>query len=329
MNGAMYDVREVQAKIAEGRRLMVAGDEKMLRELRPGHWIGGTIPYFMTERGGALLKDSIYAAELPDLMNGATIKTYDKDSIADLYVDGPENGFSVVIFPAFSPTHFSFALNAPASEGFATRPLIGWVSGVDLAELGAATPKVFSGEESRTIDDGATVMHVPLPPDKYAEVNVVNIFRQGSGDAIVFFEDGFKATDVLVNDSKKNFVEYLAEKSVDTRLPLVADYAGAMINVSFEVVDAGKRTVSFYAPVFKGVEYKLAMPVGDYIRAFNQNLPAASGRRILFSCNCVLNYLYSGLEGKRTGEITGPMTFGEIAYQLLNQTMVYVAIGDL
>ena len=46
-----------------------------------------------------------------------------------------------------------------------------------------------------------------------------------------------------------------------------------------------------------------------------------------FSCNCVLNYLYAGLEGKKTGEFNGPATFGEIAYQLLNQTLVYLTIS--
>ena len=49
---------------------------------------------------------------------------------------------------------------------------------------------------------------------------------------------------------------------------------------------------------------------------------------LFFSCNCILNYLYSELEGKKTGGITGPITFGEIAYQLLNQTMVYLTIED-
>ena len=32
------------------------------------------------------------------------------------------------------------------------------------------------------------------------------------------------------------------------------------------------------------------------------------------------------LEGKKTGAFTGPITFGEIAYQLLNQTLVYLEV---
>jgi hypothetical protein len=39
--------------------------------------------------------------------------------------------------------------------------------------------------------------------------------------------------------------------------------------------------------------------------------------------------LYGHLEGKRTGSITGPITFGEIAHQLLNQTMVRLYLRDI
>lgn len=76
--------------------------------------------------------------------------------------------------------------------------------------------------------------------------------------------------------------------------------------------------------MFRGVEYRHAFPVDDYVREFTMRMPDEAG--IFFSCNCILNYLYSELEGKKTGAITGPVTFGEVAYQLLNQTLVYITI---
>jgi hypothetical protein len=82
--------------------------------------------------------------------------------------------------------------------------------------------------------------------------------------------------------------------------------------------------VSLYAPVFTGVKYRIAAPVPDYIGSFAKALP--KGVNPAFSCNCILNFLYSELEGKVTAGITGPVTFGEIAYQLLNQTLVYLTI---
>ena len=164
------------------------------------------------------------------------------------------------------------------------------------------------------------------PADVHANINIVNIFKQGSGDAITFSEDGFSSTDAYVNGVRRNLAEYLLEKKIDTKLPLVADYSGAMINTSFQSVDGTTKKVAFYAPVFRGVEYKIAAPTPDYVTAFESRLPRFAADTIAFSCNCILNYLYANLEGKRTGKVTGPITFGEIAYQLLNQTLAYVTI---
>jgi hypothetical protein len=98
-----------------------------------------------------------------------------------------------------------------------------------------------------------------------------------------------------------------------------------MINVSFQALDEAARRVRFYAPVLTGVEYRQAAPVGDYrsgLSAFLANHRVAP----VFSCNCVLNYLYAGLQGGQPIAIGGPATFGEIAYVLLNQTLVYLQI---
>ena len=78
-------------------------------------------------------------------------------------------------------------------------------------------------------------------------------------------------------------------------------------------------------PSVPDIEYRLAKPVNDYLGAFQEALGSVETDKV-FGCNCVLNYLYSGLEGRRSEGFTGPMTFGEIAYQLLNQTMVYLSL---
>ncbi|MCB0414559.1 MAG: hypothetical protein KDD50_09505, partial [Bdellovibrionales bacterium] len=84
------------------------------------------------------------------------------------------------------------------------------------------------------------------------------------------------------------------------------------------------KVVNFYAPVFPNVEYKLAKPIENYASQFEKSIPQEAGD-LTFSCNCILNFLYGELEGKQIN-VNGPMTFGEIAYQLLNQTMVYVTL---
>jgi hypothetical protein len=159
-------------------------------------------------------------------------------------------------------------------------------------------------------------------------MGIVNIFSQGDGDTIEFLEDGFIHSRALINGEERFLSDYVTEKQLDIRFPLVADYFGIMVNVSFQKVEEEEKKVHFYAPLFKGMKYKQAKDVGDYVAEFTKQMPTDSAN-IVFSCNCILNYLYSELEGKKTGGIIGPITFGEVAYQLLNQTLAYLTILDI
>jgi hypothetical protein len=328
MTTGMYTINAVKDMVTAGKKLLLAGDEAGLRELPKGSWIGGTIPYFMAAQGGVCTKEQLFVTQLPDYVGNVKVAIYDQKNIGKVYNDAPEQGFSTIIIPAASPTHLDFALNAPTFENFATRPLIGWISGVFLDDLGQVSPKVFDGTQGKAFENAAVVLHAELPKDKIVEIGIVNIFEQSDGDTITFSQNGFSAQEVMVNDSKVNFADYLAEKKVDTKLPLVADLFGAMINTSFKGVDEVNQQVDFYAPVFEGIEYKIAKPVGDYVEDFRSRIPQGAGDHLVFSCNCILNYLYAELEGKKTADFTGPITFGEIAYQLLNQTLAYLTIED-
>jgi hypothetical protein len=132
-----------------------------------------------------------------------------------------------------------------------------------------------------------------------------------------------------VNGKLENLADYMVRNEVNVKLPLVADFYGVKVNVSFQAIDEAKHLVQLYAPVFPNITYKLAKPFDSYVRQFMTRLPVSYDKHIAFSCNCILNYLYSKLEGKKTGSIAGPITFGEVAYQLLNQTMVYLQIHDI
>jgi len=329
MSRHLVEVEEVATLIRRGETLLLAGDESRLRLLPQGKWIAGTIPYFMSEEGGVFDRRRIFVEKLPNGFKHLAIRRYDEEGIARVYADMPPNGMGVIIAPSGSRVHLSFARNAPWYDKFATAPLFGWVAGVDLSELGSSTPKVFDGSTGEALDQHAVVMHVAVPPGKRVDLAILNIFEKGDGPAITFPSTGFTASTAEVDGRKLNFAEYVRETRLDTRLPLVADYHGARINVSFQAVDAARGEVRFFAPVFAGVRYHHARPVGDYVDAFVSALPTGLEQRIALACNCVLNYVYSALEGRKTGSIVGPITFGEIAYQLLNQTMVYVTVSDV
>jgi hypothetical protein len=319
----LIDTKKAAALIAAGKRLIIAGERALLESLPAGDWIGGSIPYFMTESGGKVSKDLVYADELPPQVESASIRSYAADALRDIPTDAPENGYTYLIIPATSPAHLEYAQNAPSYPGIFMKPVFGWISGVHLSELGKAKPCVVDGRTGRCSDSQAIAMHCVLPAGKLAQIGIVNLFKQGSGDSIRFEKTGFSAAEALVNGKKVDFAGYVREKGIDTKLPLVADYSGTMVNVSFQAV--GEKGVDFYAPVFADMEYKIAGAVGDYVKEFKTALP--QGAKALLSCNCILNFLYSELEGKATPGIQGPITFGEIAYQLLNQTLVYLSVS--
>jgi hypothetical protein len=333
MSQAIMTIKDATNKIEAGRVLVVAGEEGALRQLPKGSWMGGTIPYFMSDtKGGVVSKELVFVTDLTDIVESWKITVHDEVSLAKVYTDAFENGFSFILIPATSKPHVAFAMNAPNYENFGVRPLIGWITGVHLDDLGKVSPKVFDGATGKDYTDAALVMAVKLPAGKAADIGIINLFEQGSGDTLTFPQEGFSAKDVYVNGSARNFAEYIKEKGLDTKLPLVADYCGASINISFQGVDEQTGTVNFYAPVFSGIRYKHAKPVSDYMKSFNSLIAkdyAGVGSGLVFSCNCILNYLYSELEGKQTKPFVGPITFGEIAYQLLNQTLVYLELHDV
>ena len=312
--------------IAAGQVLCIAGDEAALRQLPRGQWIGGTIPYFMTGDGGQVSRDQVFVTPVTGFAEPPRLRLRDRAALPGICRDAPESGYSIVIIPAFSDCHVEFAQHAPDYEEMYLKPLVGWIAGVHLDDLAQARPRVVLGPTGEFADDCAVVMDVPLPPERFAQIDIVNLFHPGHGPAIVFPASGFTVGACSLDGQPGNLAEYLASAGIDTRLPLVADYCGALVNVSIKAVDRASGRVELYAPVFPGLDYRIAAPVDDYVASFHQALPGQTPE-IAFSCNCILNYLHSGLDGKRTGDLVGPFTFGEIGYQLLNQTLVYLTVS--
>jgi len=327
-SATLHSIAEVQAAIAAGESMCLAGSREALSQLPKGNWIGGTITYFMAEEGGLFAEDRIYVTRVPDFALGAEVKEYGADDLAQLYRDAPVNGFTHLVLPAATKVLRVFAEQAPDYEGFLIRPVVGWVSGVRVDRIGIDSPAVFNGKSGGVFEDRAVAMHVALPANKMADLEIVNIFESGDGDVIRFDKIGFCATDCRIDGQPVNLADYICERGIPTEFPLVGDYNGSSINVSFLSVDPVARTVQMYAPVFPGVDYRFARPVEDYSDAFAKAI-VVEDERPGFACNCILNYLYGKLEGKMTGPITGPITFGEIAHQLLNQTVVQIYLRDV
>lgn len=327
MKNEMLSLNEAKSRIEAGDVMVLAGDADLLAQLPRGNWIGGTTVYFVTENGGAVVRDKLFVTTFAEA-KGATPRHLSVEALPALAQGYVPGGFTMIMIPAFSVAHSQFAIDGQSWPGLFDQPLAGWITGVHVEEIGKRAPMVFDGATGKGYDEGAVVLHVGLAEGAHVDLDILNIFAQGDDAAKTFtFEtDGFAANTAKVNGQEVNFARYIEENGIDTRLPLVANYAGALVNVSIQSVDTEAGEVKFYAPVVKGVEYRLANALGSYAQAFAQG--AGEGGVGQYSCNCILNYLYGELEGQRTGGFTGPVTFGEIAYILLNQTLVRMDISS-
>ncbi|MFZ6771568.1 DUF6976 family protein [Undibacterium sp. SXout7W] len=323
----LITVQAASELIRSGKALTLAGPESALDQLPAGNWIGGTIPYFMVADGGVVANEGkVFVNDLSSVGH-VSFASYGPDELAGIAGNGPDNGFAITIIPAGSTTHQKFAAGAANFEDAFVKPTVGWIAGVHLSELGSKTPKVYDGRTSAKYEDRAVVAYVSLPDNKLASIEIVNLFEQDGGDVLNFQDTSFGVQQCTVNGNTVNFADYIRSRGLEHgKLPLVGDYAGAQINVSLQTVGEAGGTVALYAPVFPGVDYRFAKPVADYAAAFRTELAGKDDEGVAFSCNCILNFVFGELEGKAIGGVQGPVTFGEIAYQLLNQTLVSVRI---
>ena len=287
-----------------------------------GNWIGGSTEYFMTDSGGKVSGDSLFVNTFSNAEY--KISAYNKDTIANITADAYDNGYSIIIVPFESEVHKLYAQNAASFDGMFIKNIVGWISGLNLGIPGQ-TPIAVNGLTGEASSSEAVALHLAVPEGKIVNIGIINIFQQDGGTPTIEFDtEGFSVEKCRVDGKEVVFADYIAENGIDTKLPLVGEYSGAGVNISFRAIENG--VVNFYAPVFKGIQYKIAKPINNYAEEFSSQLSSFKNTEAMFSCNCILNFLYGELEGKTIETFFGPITFGEIAYQLVNQTLVYVAI---
>jgi len=309
--------------ISDGRLLHIAGTEGLLKKLPKGNWIGGSTEYFMADEGGIITDSLLFVTELP--YKKFSVKSYTASDIGCVAVDAFNNGFSIVIVPFDSAVHKEYAQNAADYKDMFIKSITGWVSGVNL-DKPEQTPVTVNGKTGDVCANNAVALHMETPADKEVSINIINIFEQDqSAPVIEFSNENFSAVKCLINGKETVFAEHLAQNSIDENLPLVGNYSGNGVNISIKSIIDG--TVNLYAPVFPGIKYRTAKSISDYEHEFNSRLTSQVNTDVVFSCNCILNFLYGELENKSIKGFTGPITFGEIAYQLVNQTLVYVTVG--
>ncbi|MCL2855053.1 MAG: hypothetical protein FWE21_05475 [Defluviitaleaceae bacterium] len=313
---------ETVKKINEGGLLHISGTQTLLEKLPKGNWLGGTGEHFMGADGGVVTKELFFVTPMP--YDTYKIQTYTTDTIKNVVIDGYENGFTIIILPFGTPINAEYALNANNYEEMYMRPIAGWVAGRNL-DNPEQIPKVGNGQEGQVYEDKGVALHVKLPEGKVASVNIVNIFSPDEKLPVLEFdEQNFVVQNCIVDGEKTSFASFLKEHNASSMAPMIGDYSGASVNISLQAVtDDG---VQLAAPPAKGIKYRWASPVEDYAAAFQSYAKELESKNIAFACNCLYNFMYGQLEGKQIPVFAGPATWGEIAYKLVNQTFVYIAI---
>jgi len=318
----LMSLQETSKLIESGKVFHIAATEALLKKLPKGNWIGGSTEYFIAKTGGEISNEKLSVTEL--FCENFSIKAYSAAEIENVAADAFDNGFSIVIIPFDSVVHKDYARNAPGYKDMFMKNTVGWISGMNLGVSGQ-TPIAVEGTVATAYADKAVAIHLKIADGKNVNVGIINIFSQDkSSPLITFAEEGFSIKKCFVDGKETVFADYIAQNKIDTKLPLVGDYAGNGVNVSFRSIENG--VVNLYAPVFENIRYRIAASIADYEKEFHSKLAPFKGKESAFSCNCILNFLYGNLEGKHLDAFFGPITFGEIANQLVNQTLVYVTV---
>lgn len=327
MEGRLYTLEEAVELIKQEKILIIAADDSLLKQLPDGKWIGGSNPYMLGEDGGKYSVDQLFIKDFTEAAVNMNIKTYDETDIKNITTDAYGNGLIIAILPSFSPVHYEFAVHAPSFENQFVNPLLGWISGDTPEKTLPGVPTTYVGNKRYT--DRGVVMNLELPDDKVGRIEIISVLNPDpKSDELVFDQDGFKNTKVKVNGEERDLYEYFEIVNHVYSLPLMADYSGAKINIGFIKDEANKRAL-FCAPVYKDTVYKVVTnATNEYEKEFFEAFDKDKNANIEYSISCIYNYFNFELEGKPLRKTCATFTWGEIAYQLLNITHVYLVIED-
>jgi len=326
-NKDLFTLEEVSQKIQDNEFLIVLGNDQLLQQLPKGNWIGVSAYYFMTKEKGLSTNEKLYVQSLSNYSESVTIKSYNKDEIQEVLNDRVAGGFTYLLMPPFTEVSQNYALEALSERSLYDIPIIGFIGGCKFESLQKGEKSYcYNGTTRERHDEEAIAIHVKLKQNFSPRIEILNIFEPKlEGPKFVFDQNSFAVTDCTVDGQKWNFYDYMVENDMSTTYPLVSNHNGALLNCSIFQQEQDNKTVYMASPTRKGKTYYLAKRFDDYMEAFQAKFDTIDKSNIVISFNCFYNYLFGKLEGKRL-EIGGPITYGEIAYQLLNQTMVYLRI---
>ncbi len=346
MKRQLYTLNEVTKFIKEGRKMVLSGGEKILSKLPKGNWIGGTSTFFMNTDKGVSTRNMIFVDDLTEVAEDFNIVLYDEKNIKKIAIESFYNGFTVLILPIDSKVFEEFSLHSLSYDEIFNNPVVGFVEGVleeevveDYDKQGATQseasynetfyPTVFDGKTGKRYTDKAVAIHIELPDNKVARAEILNVETiDKNSKGIVFPKTSFTQSECVINGEKQNIADFLEDVGYQTNYNLVADYNGSIVSRDVKEINPVTREVTFYTAIFNDEVYYLANKIDDYKELFERNLTYTSKENVPYSCMCMSYYMRGDLKNRKIN-IEGVFGFGEIAFHVLNRTLVFLEIDEL
>ncbi|MDR0815087.1 MAG: hypothetical protein LBN37_04965, partial [Bacteroidales bacterium] len=203
MQHGLYSVEDASGKINEGKWFIVSGNIEALQQLPTGNWIGGTTSgYFVAGHPKDFTNREVFMDELPDCAKSVEMKSYTAQTVRNIFLDAPENGFTVIVMPFGAEVTNEYVLHAAKYEDFGIKPVIGWVTGAQKSPVQTEPRYSVLGTTKEVSENLAVVLQVSLPENKFAEVNIRCGFKDRPGATVIFDEDTTLMEDAFINGKK-------------------------------------------------------------------------------------------------------------------------------
>ncbi|MCR5453698.1 MAG: hypothetical protein K6F33_01765 [Bacteroidales bacterium] len=326
MKNGLYSKEKVIEFIKQGRIMHLCGSEAMLKDLPKGNWVAGMTPYFM-DNVGKICENKIYVDDFSFIAEACEMSILDETNIAEIATRNKySNGFVFVILPIDSQVYYTFANHSLEYDKIYDNPVVGYVSSTRLEDYGKKQPKVAIGSEGVLYGDKAAVMYVKVSDRLRVRAEIMNFDTiDDSTPALKFPKTGFQQRDCLIDGEQGKIANYLeAVKSSIGHYPqLITSQNGALVNRDIKSVDVNTGESVFFSPAYESDVYYIVKPNNDYLATFNRRL----GRKTdVIACMSCTSYFLQGDFEYRHVDFNGVYTFGEIAYQLLNKTIVTLEV---
>jgi hypothetical protein len=326
MKNGLYTKEQVVEFIKQGRIMHLCGNESTLKDLPKGNWIAGMTAYFM-DNVGKICDNKIYVDDFSFIAEECEVATFDENNISEIAKRNKyTNGFIFVVLPIDSQVYYTFANHSLEYENIYDNPVVGYVSSVLLSNYGKIQPKVAIGSEGVLHDNKAAVMYVKVSDRLRVRAEIMNLDTiDDTTPALKFPKTGFKQSDCLIDGKPGNIASYLeAVKGRIGHYPqLITSQNGALVVRDVKSVNVEAGEAVFFSPAYESDIHYIVKQNNDYLATFNRRL----GRKTdVIACMSCTSYFWQGDFDYRHIDFNGVYTFGEIAYQLLNKTIVTLEV---